>query len=348
MEATMAGFGERDPRPNVTIEGDATGLSGALRRAGYRIFQEAATNARLHAGARNIDVALRVDRDLELTVTDDGAGFDPDGVECGGGTGISFMRERAQALGGMLVVDSAPGRGTSVTFQLLGARDAAEETRPRDEPIEAMGSAAAKLRVFVTEPHSLTRAGLVALLERADGIRVVGEAATGEETRGQMRRLHPDVVLIDGHLAEGELERTIIEAKSALPACSTLVLADYETGREAELLKSGASGVVPKSVTGEELTDTVRAVARGAKVASFPGGSNERGGAGLSSRERAVLTLMTAGRTNAEIGAKLFLATKTVERQVATIIPKLGARNRAHAGAIAVARHLVDPSELET
>ena len=56
---------------------------------------------------------------------------------------------------------------------------------------------------------------------------------------------------------------------------------------------------------------------------------------------------MSAGRTNAEIGATLFLATKTVERQVATVIRKLGGRNRAHAGAIAVARHLVEPSDLE-
>jgi DNA-binding NarL/FixJ family response regulator len=53
--------------------------------------------------------------------------------------------------------------------------------------------------------------------------------------------------------------------------------------------------------------------------------------------------LMAAGRTNTEIGQTLFLATKTVERQVATIVRKLGARNRAHAAAIAVARHIVDP-----
>jgi DNA-binding NarL/FixJ family response regulator len=131
------------------------------------------------------------------------------------------------------------------------------------------------------------------------------------------------------------------------PDCAVLLLADYETGREAEAIESGASGVVPKSVTADELTEAVRTVARGAKVAGFPTSGGDQGGADLSTRERAVLALMTAGRTNAEIGATLFLATKTVERQVATISRKLGARNRAHAGAIAVARHLVDPSELD-
>jgi len=347
IEATVAGFRGLDPEPIVRIEGDTTGLSGAIRRASYRIFQEALANARLHSGAGRIEVSLKVNRDLELSVTDDGEGFDLDEVETAAGTGISFMRERAQALGGMLTVDSAMRRGTTVSFQLVGVRDTPEPGRAPEEPVDGGGSAPSMLRLFVTEQHALTRAGLVAVLERAEGIRVVGEATTVEEARGQVRRLHPNVLLIDAHLAEGELERTIAELKATIPDCALLLLADYETGREAEAIESGASGVVPKSVTAEELAEAVRAVARGAKVATFPTAGSDQGGAGLSSRERAVLALMTAGRTNAEIGATLFLATKTVERQVATISRKLGARNRAHAGAIAVARHLVDASELD-
>jgi DNA-binding NarL/FixJ family response regulator len=346
IQSTVAGFGDRDPKTTLTIEGDTTGLSGAVRRASYRIFQEALANARLHSGAGRVEVVLKVDRDLDLCVTDDGEGFVLEEVECAGGTGIPFMRDRAQALGGMLTVDSTPRRGTTVSFQLVGVRDTPEPGRTGEEPVEG-AAATSNLRLFVTEQHPLTRAGLVALLERADGIRVVGEAATVEEARGQVRRLHPNVLLIDAHLAEGELERTVSELKATMPDCAVLLLADYETGREAEAIESGASGIVPKSVTADELTEAVRAVARGAKVASFPTAGNDQGGAGLSSRERAVLALMTAGRTNAEIGATLFLATKTVERQVATISRKLGARNRAHAGAIAVARHLVDPSELD-
>ena len=65
----------------------------------------------------------------------------------------------------------------------------------------------------------------------------------------------------------------------------------------------------------------------------------------LSARERSILLLMAAGRTNIEIGQTLFLATKTVERQVATVVGKLGARNRAHAAALAVARRIVDPEQ---
>ena len=348
VEVTVASLGHRDPRPRVILEGDTSRLSGAVRRASFRIFQEAVANARLHAEASAIEITLRVDQDLALTVADDGRGFDPDEVACGAGTGLSFMRERAQALGGMLTVESAPGRGTTVTFDLLGAGEGGAEPAAPSEAIEPIASESGHLRVFVTDRHGLTRAGLVALLERADGIRVVGDAATGEETRGQVHRLHPDVVLIDGHQSEGEVERTLTAIKSSLPSCAVLVLADYETGRESELVERGASGVVHRSVSGEELTESVRAVARGATVASFAGAAGEQSGAGLTARERAVLTLLSAGRTNAEIGTTLFLATKTVERQVATVIRKLGARNRAHAGAIAVARHLVEPSDLET
>ncbi|HET8672888.1 MAG TPA: GAF domain-containing protein [Thermoleophilaceae bacterium] len=347
IEATVAAFGEHDPKTTVSVEGDSSGLSDGVRRASYRIFQEAVTNARLHARAARIEVALRVDRDLLLRVSDDGEGFDIDEVGSGGGTGIPFMHERAQALGGMVTIESAPRRGTTVMFQLLGVRDAAESPRTPEEPVDRAASVPSILRVFVTEQHALTRSGLVALLEREDGMRVVGEAASVEETRGQIRRLYPNVLLVDAHLGEGELERMVGELKEAIPDCALLVLSDYETGREAEIIEAGASGVVPKTVTGDELTEAVRAVARGAKVTSFPTSGGEQGGVGLTSRERAVLALMTAGRTNAEIGATLFLATKTVERQVATITRKLGARNRAHAGAIAVARHLVEPGELE-
>ena len=348
IEAAVAAFGDADPKARVTIDGDSSGLSGAVRRATYRIFQEAVANARVHANAAKIEVTLRMDRDLELIVTDNGEGFDSDEVANSGGTGISFMYERAQALGGMLTIDSAPRRGTRVAFQLLGVRDASETPRAPEEPLEAPAPSESNVRLFVTEQHPLTRSGLVALLERADGIRVVGEAASLDETRGQILRLHPNVLLLDAHLAEGELERLISELKQALPDCALLVLANYEAGVEADIIESGASGVVPKTVTGDELTEAVRAVARGAKLTSFPSSGDEHNGVGLTSRERAVLTLMTAGRTNAEIGATLFLATKTVERQVATITRKLGARNRAHAGAIAVARHLVELSDLES
>jgi signal transduction histidine kinase/DNA-binding NarL/FixJ family response regulator len=347
MEGWLAGMGG-DARTRLVVEGNTAAVSGAVKRSTYRIFQEAVTNARLHALADWIEVTLHVDRDLELVVEDDGCGFDPDAPPELGGIGIQLMCERARALGGTVIVSSSQGAGTTVTFHLLGVRDTTEEAPSRPAG-EAASPAAVpmSLRVFITHPGALARAGLVALLERADGIRVVGEAESGEETRGHIRRLHPDVVMVDGQLPEDDLDRTISEVKLALPGSAVLVLADCEPERDAQLRARGAHGVLTRTVGAQELVDALMLVARGGHVQSVPATAAQNGGTRLSARERSVLALMSAGYTNAEIGSTLFLATKTVERQVATIIRKLGARNRAHAGALAVARHLVEPGQLD-
>jgi signal transduction histidine kinase/DNA-binding NarL/FixJ family response regulator len=343
MEAAVSSSGAQGVTPRLALEGDPAGLSSAVVKATYRIFQEALGNVRQHAEASKVEVELRIDeRDLLLRVHDNGVGFDPDDLGESSGLGLPFMRERALALGGMLNVESAPLSGTTVTFELFGARGAAE-ARVHDEPVEL--ATAVMLRVFVVERHALLRTGLVALIGRADDMRVVGEAATLEETRGQVRRLSPDAVLVDSSLGDAEVERTIADIRATVPSCRVLVLSEYGT-HDVDFIAAGASGVVPKSLRPEELADAVRAVATGGRVASFPHSAGEAGSAGISERERAILALMTTGRTNAEIGSTLFLATKTVERQVATVVRKLNARNRAHAVAIAVARHIVEaPSD---
>lgn len=85
------------------------------RLAGYRIVQEALTNARRHAGARNVTVGLRRNEaDVELTVRDDGAGFVVPPADRLASLGLRSMRERASALGGSLSITSAPGAGTTI------------------------------------------------------------------------------------------------------------------------------------------------------------------------------------------------------------------------------------------
>lgn len=341
LRATLASLGRRDPKPALKVKGDSSRLSGAARRGAYRIFQEALTNVRQHAGAGNVRVALEADRDLVLTVTDDGRGFDREEGDGSGGMGLQFMRERAQALGGLLEIESAAGRGTSVRFELLGARDAAPEVHTPEDSPELSGPPHARLRVFVAERHPLTRAGLARLLEEASDMRVVGEAAGADEARGKVKRLRPDVVLLDAHLPDGDLENLAEEIHVELPGTAIVVLSEFPTGHEAEMAEAGVGGFLHKLVGGPELTEAVRAVATGASIGPpLPApGSN---GHTLSPRERSILGLVVAGQTNTEIGKTLFLATKTIERQVATIVRKLGARNRAHAAAIAVSRRIVE------
>ncbi|WP_043638236.1 sensor histidine kinase [Nonomuraea candida] len=99
----------------VEVCGDLDGLPAAVEVAAYRIVQEALTNARKHAGATRIVVALRRGDRLRVTVTDDGRGLPPDARP---GVGLRSMRERAAELGGTCAVREAEGGGTVVEAEL--------------------------------------------------------------------------------------------------------------------------------------------------------------------------------------------------------------------------------------
>jgi signal transduction histidine kinase len=97
-------------------------LAPDVEAAVFRILQEATNNALKHAGARRIDVRLDLSRGVCLSVSDDGAGFDPEApATTSRRLGLTSMRERAQEIGGMLRIDSAPGAGTRVTLEVRDA-----------------------------------------------------------------------------------------------------------------------------------------------------------------------------------------------------------------------------------
>jgi DNA-binding NarL/FixJ family response regulator len=340
----LAVLGEGDPTPRLEVRGDTARISSAVRRAAYRIMQEAVTNVRHHSGARTLWVTIECARDLALTVSDNGVGFDPEQLDPAARTGLDHMLDRPRALGGTLAIESEPGAGTTVRFELLGVGDAADGLAPTStNGADAAVSTGGSLRVFVIDRHPLMRAGLRHLAESVADFRVVGDAGGASEARALLRRLRPDVVLLDGHLAIGDLERLIGDLRDELPLTRVVITFESDTGHEAALADAGASRFLHKSSGVAELADAVRAAASAGDASQELPSVAGRGI--LSARERSILLLMTAGRTNTEIGQTLFLATKTVERQVATIVRKLGARNRAHAAAIAVSRQIVDPEQ---
>ena len=331
------------PKAVLNLSGKTGGIPAATQRGAYRILQEALMNARLHAGASKVELRIKIDRDLELTVEDDGCGFDVAEASKAMGLGLRHMRDRTQALGGFLTIASAPGQGTSLRLTVPGIREQPRHAASGQQELETGAEAEGSLRVIVAEGNPLLRAGLCRMVERGMRMRIVGEVASVDQLQREMVQLHPDVIVLSAALANGDLRSLLGKVRSVSPGSAVLAMSEGAPGAETEMLLAGVNGVVPSAVDEEGFARAVRAVAEGTRV--FPRTEQQTSESGafevLSERERSVLALVAAGRTNAEIGKNLYLATKTVERQVATIVRKLSARNRSHAAAIAVARRIV-------
>jgi DNA-binding NarL/FixJ family response regulator len=209
------------------------------------------------------------------------------------------------------------------------------------------------VRVVIVDDHDLFRRGLRELLEE-QGIRVVGEAADGDEAVRLVAHATPDVVVMDLSLPRRSGVEAIRALGTAAPLTRVLVLtisADEATVMEA--IMAGASGYLLKDATIAEIAAGVRAAAGGESLISprIAAGLLERMRTGeveegveraeLSTRELEVLGLLAEGRDNEEIAATLVISPRTVKNHVSSILAKLQMENRIQAAVYAVRRGLV-------
>ncbi len=200
------------------------------------------------------------------------------------------------------------------------------------------------ISVLVADDQDLIRAGLVMILGAQPGIEVIGEAANGREAVELARRLQPDVCLFDIRMPELDgVEATRILAgpdvdePMAVVVITTFDLDEYVHGA----LKAGARGFLLKEAGPELLVQAIEAAARGdALIApsitvrlldAFADTSVQEPAQPiepLTEREEEVLTVVAAGRTNAEIADELYISLSTVKTHLASLMQKLGARNR--------------------
>jgi len=217
------------------------------------------------------------------------------------------------------------------------------------------------IRVVLADDQALVRAGFRVLLDSAGDIEVVGEAASGEEAVEQTRTKKPDVVLMDIRMPNTDgLEATRrIATDPELAGVRVLILTTFEVDQYVfEALRSGASGFVVKDMEPAELLQAVRVVARGDAllapgvtrrlIAEFAGRPEQRRLASpdlmvLTDREREVLVLVAAGRSNDEIATELFISPATAKTHVSRAMSKLGARDRAQLVVLAYESGLVLP-----
>jgi DNA-binding NarL/FixJ family response regulator len=210
------------------------------------------------------------------------------------------------------------------------------------------GAAARKpTRVVLADDQDLVRAGLRLVIDRAPGLAVVGEAATGHDAIRVAREARPDVVLMDIRMPglDGLAATRRIAADDRLSGVRVLILTTFEDDYVFEALRSGASGFLGKGVRPDALIDAIRTVARGdallspsatrdliARFLQLPDNEPVRASpvlATLTDREREVTALAADGMSNTEIAAQLTLSPLTVKTHVSHAMTKLGARDRA-------------------
>jgi DNA-binding NarL/FixJ family response regulator len=200
-----------------------------------------------------------------------------------------------------------------------------------------------KTTIVIADDHDMIRTGLRAILEGEDDLEVVGEAADGVEALEVVRKLHPDLLLLDISMPKLNGARLLERLREAEPRPRVLVLTAFEDAVYLrQMLGAGAEGYLLKRSAARELIRAIRAVAGGNAyldaaltklvVASFvdPRARPEaRASAELSARESQVMRLVARGYTNKEIAERLGLSVKTVETHKTKLMAKLGLRTRA-------------------
>jgi DNA-binding NarL/FixJ family response regulator len=203
------------------------------------------------------------------------------------------------------------------------------------------------IRVLVVDHPGLSRHGLIALLTRPRGLRVVGEADTGMEALDLAHTVRPDVVIVEPAVPGGGL-KLIAELCRELPRCAILVLTE-PTNDDAVggALQAGARGYLQKSCEPEDLVRTIERVHLGELVVAahttpvLNGAGRSQGSPdGLTEREMEVLRLVARGRTNPGIAQELGITEHTAKEHLGNILDKLGLENRVQVATYAVQRGL--------
>jgi DNA-binding NarL/FixJ family response regulator len=197
------------------------------------------------------------------------------------------------------------------------------------------------VRILVVDDHCVVREGLAVLLERDNGVKIVGSAATGEEAVLAARRLRPDVIIMDlvlPALNGIDATRRIIRE---LPQTRIIALSACHTSEHVlRALRAGARGYVLKTAAGAELLSAIKMVTAGeqyvspAITAQFVDGVLSTSISTspfdrLSVRERDVLRHIVAGATSSDIAQHLSLSRKTVDTYRGRMMMKLGVTNRS-------------------
>jgi DNA-binding NarL/FixJ family response regulator len=212
------------------------------------------------------------------------------------------------------------------------------------DKIEQLDNQKKTIRIMLADDHWIVREGLATMLNKQPDFEVVGFAEDGEEVCQEYERLRPDVLLLDLRMPKRDGLEVARELVSKFQA-NIIILTTFDDEEDLkQSLKAGAKSYLLKEAEKEEIVDAIRAVSRGenylpakigGKLAKFAFRAE------LTERELNVIRLMCQGKSNKEIGAKLFISEGTVKTHVKGIFYKLDVISRSEAVSTAIRRGLV-------
>ena len=207
-------------------------------------------------------------------------------------------------------------------------------------------------KIILVDDHSLFRNGLRELLERCEGCRVVGEAASGEEFLAMMEGMEADIVFMDFSMPGLDGAQTTERALARRPELRIITLSMFgEESYYSRMVEAGARGFLLKDSDIGDVLEAIGTVMGGGSyfspqlLSSLTGRMRTRDDAAddqLSSREREILVAVCRGLSNQEIADELFISKRTVDKHRANILEKTGCKNTASLVVYAIRNGIVD------
>jgi DNA-binding NarL/FixJ family response regulator len=209
------------------------------------------------------------------------------------------------------------------------------------------------IRTLIADDHALVRAGIRALVEKIEGVTVVGEAGKVSEAIELISKLTPDLVLLDITMPDGNGFDVLFHVQANFPKTRVIVLTVHEAGEYAiRALREGAAGFLPKSAASAELEQAIQTVVGGERyispetsrktVLEYGKGSKKEQLEMLSPRQREVLRLIALGRTTKQIAQELEISVKTVETHRSQMMERLDIHDVAGLVRYAITVGLID------
>jgi DNA-binding NarL/FixJ family response regulator len=243
---------------------------------------------------------------------------------------------------------------SSTTFTVSDPGDIPPGKPPVQPPSREADRRERKIRLLIADDHMLILTGLERLLAMEPDIEVVGTATTLKEAVSMTQSLRPDVVLLDVRMPDGSGVDALVDLLAVSGVKVLLLTAGVDEAERAAAFRHGARGIVTKDIHPDQLSDGIRAIARGdywtgprpqaSQTADSKKPATRRTAPpaySLTVREREVLKLVGEGCSNREIARQLMISEDTVKHHVSSLFDKTGTSNRVELALFAVRRKLI-------